>query len=725
MQTSTELKKLITGHYLYAGARLTIAILIPAIVLFYFGLLGKYYVFPLGVAFMGSIDQPGPMVRRRNTLFVAFILYFLVAFITGLSAPYPTLILIELIVFGLFFSLIGIYGSRLSSVGALCLIIFAIYLNGHLVHHGAAISAITLALGGAWYILVFLISDRVQPYHLARQMLGEYIMELGHYLQVRAQFYHKDSEVEKVMDELLPIQISIKNKQENLREVLFQTRRIVRESTGTGRLLMVLFLDSVDLYEYFITSLHDYEKIKTHYDGLPIMNDVETSILAMSGQLMEIGLAVQAGQAPTTMNDVKTKVDQVRKACESIRQEKDDPNLFMMEQVSFTIHDVFNKIYKMERAASYDLQWVGSLSAGLDLEKFVPNQESFNLKVLLANLTLESQHFRHALRLTLALLLGYLIPILVYFPAGHTYWILIAIIAILKPAYSITKSRNRLRLGGTFLGGGAAFLLLYFIDNEIVLFSVFFLSLLLTYTFLSSRYFIAVFFMTIYLFITFHFVGYGDTNALIMDRLVDTLIGGVIAWVSAYLILPVWGHTQTRTLISKYLKANKLYFESVLSFLNKDDTTEPHSFKLNRRNALVELANLSDNFQKILSDPKEKQKNTEYIHSIVSTANTLSAYIASLSVYSRNGRDYSSLDISYWKNMILAQFDAALTELEMNDVPNESISKHPENISKSMEKQDSMLKMDGDFINILELFDLISSILKKQLRLVRKLNENL
>lgn len=713
-----------TSRYLYAGTRLTIAIVLPAIILFYFGVLGKYYVFPLGVAFMGSIDQPGPVVRRLNTLMIAFVLYFLVAFITGLSAPYPILILIELVIFGLFFSLIGIYGSRLSSVGVLCLIIFAIYLNGHTVSNGAVISALTLALGGLWYIIVFLITDRIQPYHLARQMLGECIMEMGEYLKVRSQFYRGDVNVEAVFDELIPMQVSIKNQQENLREVLFQTRRIVNESTANGRLLMMLFLESIDLYEYLITSLHDYEKIKSHYAGKPVMGVIEQSILSLSGQLIQIGLVVQAGRAPDPMKEVKESVSAVKTACEAMRLESDDPNLFMLEQVSFTIHDVYSKILRLERVASYNLQWVGSLSAGLDLEKFIPKQERIALKILTANLTLESQHFRHALRMTLALLMGYLIPLLVYFPAGHTYWILIATIAILKPAYSITKSRNRLRLAGTFLGGGVSFLLLFATDNDIILFSVFIVSLLLTYTFLSSRYFIAVFFMTIYLFITFHFVGYGNTDALIKDRLVDTLIGGVIAWISAYLILPVWEHTQTPPLIIKYLKANKVYLEAVFSVLAKKGKSDVHSFKMARKNALVELANLSDNFQKILSDPKEKRKNLEYIHSMVSTANTLSAYIASLSVYSRNGRDYSSLNIQSWQERILPQFDDIIHVLDVKSNAQKFIDLSPSEIKSDDDIQSPGDKMDGDFIIVLELFDLISGVLKKQYRIAKKLMEN-
>jgi uncharacterized membrane protein YccC len=79
----------------------------------------------------------------------------------------------------------------------------------------------------------------------------------------------------------------------------------------------------------------------------------------------------------------------------------------------------------------------------------MPNEPKLNSKVLRNNISLSSSHFRHAIRITTALLLGYLFSMFDFLGLGHTYWILITITAILKPAYSITKQRNLLRLYGT------------------------------------------------------------------------------------------------------------------------------------------------------------------------------------------------------------------------------------------------------------------------------------
>jgi uncharacterized membrane protein YccC len=100
----------------------------------------------------------------------------------------------------------------------------------------------------------------------------------------------------------------------------------------------------------------------------------------------------------------------------------------------------------------------------------MPNEEKLNLRVLRNNISLSSSHFRHAIRITIALLLGYLFSLFQFLGIGHTYWILITITAILKPAYSITKQRNLLRLYGTVAGAVIAYGILHFIHiNEFYL----------------------------------------------------------------------------------------------------------------------------------------------------------------------------------------------------------------------------------------------------------------
>jgi hypothetical protein len=80
-------------------------------------------------------------------------------------------------------------------------------------------------------------------------------------LKLKAHFYHSKPDFDVLYKQIFALQVRIKEHQEATREVVFKTRQIVRESTSTSRLLIQLFLNSLDLYEILLTSTNDYRKL--------------------------------------------------------------------------------------------------------------------------------------------------------------------------------------------------------------------------------------------------------------------------------------------------------------------------------------------------------------------------------------------------------------------------------------------------------------------------------
>ncbi|MGB3236295.1 MAG: FUSC family protein, partial [Ferruginibacter sp.] len=138
------------------------------------------------------------------------------------------------------------------------------------------------------------------------------------------------------------------------------------------------------------------------------------------------------------------------------------------------------------------------------------------------NIHLGSNIFRHSLRVAIALLVGYIVSSL--FDIGHSYWILLTIVVILKPAYSLTKQRNKDRLIGTFAGIIIGLLILFFVENTIALFSIMVLCMLISYSFLRIRYLVSVITLTPYLILFFYFLYPAHLKELMVDRMLDTAI---------------------------------------------------------------------------------------------------------------------------------------------------------------------------------------------------------
>lgn len=692
MNYSAELKKFVTSQYVYSAIRITLATVLPCLVLAHFGILKEYFLFPLGTSFVALTDQPGPFIRRRNALTFAIFCFVFVATIASLVMNFKILVFAEIIVFGMFFSLIGVYGQRLAAVGSLSLVVLAIFIDGHLTGGNIFKSLLIFASGCTWFLLIFLVVTTIQPYKLASQMIGENYLQLAEFLKIKANYYQKNPDFDKLTTQVIAKQIGIKNLQEETRETVFKTRTIVNESTTTSRLLMLMFLNSMDLHEKLMTSESDYQKLQQIFDDTTILVDIHDYLNLLAEEITNIGIALQVGTRAKPLFNLDSELNNLNHNYFDLRNKKISPenfeNFMVLRQILMRINEITKEIDEIYKVFSQNVKLAKSLSTGLDLKKFMPNEEKLNFRVLRNNISLSSSHFRHALRITIALLLGYLFSLFQFLGIGHTYWILITIVAILKPAYSITKQRNLLRLYGTVAGAVIAYGILHFIHINEVLFTILLLSMIMCFSFLKGKYFWAVLFMTIYIFLSFNFLSPGKVNIIFKDRIVDTIIAAIITSLVAYIVLPVWEHTQNLDLMKKSAEANLSYFQSVISkFLEEKYDLE--DYKVKRKNAIISLANLSDNFQRMISDPKNQQKKLEVVHQFVATSHLITAYTASLSQYVKDDEKYPEIDAESWSRKI---------EAEMQKV---SILLHGDTITEELKKESRIEPEDSSLEDLI------------------------
>jgi uncharacterized membrane protein YccC len=254
-------------------------------------------------------------------------------------------------------------------------------------------------------------------------------------------------------------------------------------------------------------------------------------------------------------------------------------------------------------------------------------------KILLDNLSLKSNIFRHSLRVSISILIGYLISLA--FPLGHSYWILLTILVILKPAYSLTKKRNADRLIGTFLGIIAGVLILYAVKNETLLLAIMITFMTFCYIFIRQNYFIGVLFMTPYVLLFLHLLYPTDFRTVFTDRMLDTLIGSVIAFITSSLLIPSWERETIHSFMINMLKDASSYFSSIAEGYQQKQVIMLDQYAVTRKASLVSLANLSDAFTRMLSEPKSQQKDKELIHQFVALSHRLISHIATLAYYMR------------------------------------------------------------------------------------------
>ena len=348
MNYSSELKKFLTSQYIYSGARIALAIVIPSIILAQFGLLKEFFLFPLGTSFVGLTDQPGPYIRRRNTLLLSVFSFFLIALLASLLKEFPIAVYLQIIFFGFLFSMIGVYGMRLATFGSIALVVLSIFIDGHLTGEDIFKSSFIFFLGCLWFFFVFLIVSRLQPYKLAGQVVGENYLELADYLRIKAKYYTKNPDFNALLNQLISQQVKIKNHQEDTREIVFKTRKIVNESTTQSRILMLMFLNSIDLYDKLLTSENDYKKMNQAFGDTVLLQKVHDYLLVMADEITNLGISLQSGLAYKEITNFDNELKKIYDEFFDHRSKKFSSetleDFMMMRQILMRITEITDEV---------------------------------------------------------------------------------------------------------------------------------------------------------------------------------------------------------------------------------------------------------------------------------------------------------------------------------------------------------------------------------------------
>jgi uncharacterized membrane protein (TIGR01666 family) len=529
--------------------------------------------------------------------------------------------------------MLSVYGNRASSIGVNALLVMVLNIDRPQQGWDILINAAYVLAGGIWYTILSLLLYSFRPYKLTQQALGECVEATADYLRIKASFYAKDVDYDKRYRQLVERQIDTHEKQDLVRELLFKGRNFIKDSTNTGRVLVMMFLDIVDLFERVMTSQQDYPSLHRFFDDSDLLEECRQLILDMASELDEIGVAIKSGRPSVETSHLSSRIKQVQESFIRYRDAKrtaeNVEGFIGMRHILDSIQDIADRLHTLHGYTTYDRKFSKELRQPVDYEQFVTHQD-IDQKLLLENLSLKSNIFRHSLRVSIATFAGYLISR--FLPFGHGYWILLTVTVILKPAYSLTKKRNYERLIGTLAGALIGLMILFFIKDSTVLFVIMILFMTGTYVFLRTNYLICVALLTPYVLLLFHLLYALDFRSVLSERVMDTAIGSAIAFIASIFIVPSWEHEQITDYMIGILEANAAYFRDVsAAFLGRPVTIT--QYKLSRKESFVALANLSAAFNRILSEPRSKGKQADKMHQFVVSNHMLTSHIATLAYY--------------------------------------------------------------------------------------------
>ncbi|MXV50689.1 FUSC family protein [Pedobacter sp. HMF7647] len=624
MKYSRDIKNFLSSHYFSDGLIITVAVLLPSVILAQFGMLAAGINVSLGAAALSISDTPGPFVHKRNGMLICILFIFLTAFTIGLINSNIILAFIAVLTAFFFFSMFNIYGNRAASIGTAALLVLVVTIDEPLDFKRTLEHSLQLAAGGIWYFLLSTSAFRIMPYRLAQQALGECVQEVGKYIKIKSLFYLKSQSYDETYKKIINQQIEVNKQQDTVRELLFKTRQMVKESTNNSRRLVLVFVDVIDLFEQATATHYDYQAIRKNFGDTEVLSEFSVIIDKVGDELLNLSYYITVNGRPGKMHDFQTELEILKGSIDKISA-SDGENTLVLKKILINIRNIISRIQKIYSYYSESLDKNASIG-NVEVKRFVTRQD-YDLKILKDNISLNSATFRHSLRVGIVATAGFTIANL--FPLGHhSYWILLTVLVIIKPGFSLTKQRNFERLVGTLVGGLAGAAIIFFVHDSTVRFALLLICMLMAYSFQRLNYIVSVFFMTPYILLMFSFVGLGNIT-IASERILDTVIGCAISFASSYLVFPAWEYTQIRTYMEKTLVSNYHYMIQVGNLLMGKEVgiTE---FKLARKDVYVDTANLASAFQRMLSEPKSKQKEIKDIHKFVVLNHILSSYIATL-----------------------------------------------------------------------------------------------
>ena len=666
----------------------------------------------LGVVAAGLSDIDDRFSVRIMNLIYTYIGFFISASAVQLLFPYPIVFAIGLIGACIGLILLGSLGRRYSTISYGCLVISVYTMLGVDLFDDWYMQPLLLVIGAIWYGIIATISFLIFPAREVQDQLAKSYSSLGDFLFAKSNLFDVDMTAESYQKSM--ISLSLENGKlieifNGMRTTLLTRLKGDRGQSDTRRSLQYYFV-AQDIHERADSAHIDYQilaKIFEHSDILfrfqRILSLQAKSCKDLSDSIANRSIYVHNSRFEHSFSNLKFSI-------EKLKQDQQYDLIWIN-----ALYSLFQNLKAID-AQLRNVETVRSIK--LDKNKHIENQlKDDDLKGwedivarIRQNLTPESVLFRHAIRLSTVLLVGYIFVQITDIEYG--YWVLLTALFVSQPNFNATKRRLRLRIVGTLVGIILGYAILYFIPSIEGQLLLLILSGVLFFELRSKQYAQATAFITILAMINFNLDGVGFAAAL--PRMIDTLIGCALAWFGVSFIFPDWKFRRLSRTINRSLTAQCNYLAEVAEQY-KYGRNNGLKYRVIRRAAHNNDAEVASLISTLATEPDFDPTQKSLAFEFLCLNHTLLSYIAALGAHREKIEDQE----------VLTLLDLAVENIQGSLLKDEVPDLNAQNMLDTIRQRlSSNNKDDQKALIVLQQLSLMLSILNQLSRLKQSLSHD-
>ncbi|MBB5371198.1 MULTISPECIES: FUSC family membrane protein [unclassified Janthinobacterium] len=704
MHYALNLRTFIYSHYFYLGLRVAFGLVGLTLLTLAISDSDTAMTVCIGALCTTLMDMPSPLRHKFNEMLSSVLLCSAVTLLISLCAQVPWLLMAVLVIVSFFASMMVVYGKKSMPLQLAALFIMTMSMEHHMTWQQALHHAGLFMLGGLAYLAYAMGVAWFLRHRIKQQVLAEALFELAAYIDIKADFYDTRFNLTEQFNKLVRHQSILADRQQASRDLILRSHKNSKDA-----IVVQVHVCMLDLYELILSTHTDYALLRQHLADSDVLKSLHDLAYKAARDIESVAYAVTRKRASYAQIQYEQEWAEIEAEIARLqaRGESAQEALATLRAQRNKIRALLKMIAELHVASQKVSEHV-PFWRGADMAPFL-SQPKYELTTLFASMRMESPVFRFALRVSMAICAG--LAIAHWLPyAAHSYWIVLTIVIILRPTFSMTRQRRADRIIGTLIGCVLTALVIRFVHSDIVLMAILFLAVIAMPTFIYLRYRYTAIAVSLMILLQLHLVAPSNPH-LVTERLIDTFIGAVVATIFSF-VLASWEYQSLPRLVRQVLNVNLAYMQASFELL-QGKTFDDIAYRIERKRLMDSLAALSSALVRMLDEPASKQRAVEDINLFIVQNYLLVAHVAALrSILGRHAHELPGTQVNalltHSHTQVCATLSRALEQLDQQASISTPLASQPAPVSADgtwsgwplVQRRIRLLQADADKIVI-------------------------